>query len=149
MAAIRQVSASRGLDVRQGIDLVNAVGRLSPFDKVGGEEGGFGMHASACLLPRPPALSSLLPLPPPNPNPNPNPPPPLPHAHPPTHLLPPPPQVDAAVAVHGALLRAGSLPVLLDACFKDEAERENVLLRLGLRITEDGGVEVRGGRLEE
>ena len=65
MAAIRQVSASRGLDVRQGIDLVNAVGRLSPFDKVGGEEGGFGMHASACLLPRPPALSPLLPLPPP------------------------------------------------------------------------------------
>ena len=51
-------------------------------------------------------------------------------------------QVEAAIAVYASLMRPESFPLLLETCF-DEGERENVLHRLGLRVTEDGAVEVR------
>ena len=55
-------------------------------------------------------------------------------------------QVEAAVALHESLLRPESFPVLLESCF-DDGERENILHRLGLRLTDDGSLEVSAGSI--
>jgi hypothetical protein len=96
IASVRQVSSTFRLDVRQAIDLVRAVARLSPFDKVRSSTA--PRSAPLAALP-PPSSSSVCVTPSPAP---------LCRAA--------PEQVDAMVAVYSSLLARPSFTVLLDAC---------------------------------
>jgi hypothetical protein len=84
LTAVKQMMLGRAFDARQATAMLNALGSLSPFDKV---------EAACALYP-------------------------------------------------DALLHPSTFPVILADSFEDSGERENILHRLGLKVTADGKLEV-------
>ena len=83
LQAVKQMAIGRAFSTRQAVELVHAIGAISPFEKL-----------------------------------------------------------EAAVAVHGALLnRDEAFALVLRECFADQADRDNAAHRVGLRITPTGALE--------
>lgn len=126
---IRQLAVSRRFDAKQAVEIVQAIGELSPFDKVRGrvcaplrrrrkngelKRGVLRIGLNGLLAfssPSPPRLRPLLSFF--------------------SSLV----QVEAAVRMYPALMSPASLRLVLEQ-FADREEQENVCHRLGLRLAD-------------